>query len=111
MKNFVLVLHFTQNFIRTNRLHLFDYLLLGNVLPPRAQRKKLFRACCLWQGYVIPHVYKGRCKAQTAVLKEILSRTPAAATAVTRKSGSCIAVINQWNVVRNVSYQSLKSDI
>ena len=29
------------------------------------------------------------------------SRTPAAATAVSTRAGSCTAVINQWKVVRN----------
>lgn len=98
-----------QNIIRVNRLFLF-ICSLGNVLPRRAQRKKLFRACCLWQGCTIPHVYKGRYKAQTAVVKETLSRTPAAARAVSTRLGSCIAMINQWNVVRNIRYPSVTHD-
>lgn len=84
---------------------------LGNVLPLRAQRKKLFRACCLWLGCTIPHVYRGKDKAQTAVVKKTLSRVLAAATAVTMRLDRCIAVINQWTVVRNINYQSLKSHI
>lgn len=109
---FVLVLKFTKYFLRVKKF--LSFLLIcpsGNVLPRRAQRKKLFRACCLWQGCIIPRVYKGRYKAQTAVVKDPLSRTPAAATAVTMRSGSCIAVISQWKVVRNINCKSLKNNI
>jgi len=109
---FVLVLKFTKYFLRVKKF--LSFLLIcpsGNVLPRRAQRKKLFRACCLWQGCIIPRVYKGRYKAQTAVVKDPLSRTPAAATAVTMRSGSCIAVIRQWKVVRNINCKSLKNNI
>ena len=109
---FVLVLKFTKYFLRVKKF--LSFLLIcpsGNVLPRRAQRKKLFRACCLWQGCTIPRVYKGRYKAQTAVVKDPLSRTPAAATAVTMRSGSCIAVISQWKVVRNINCKSLKNNI
>lgn len=84
---------------------------LGNVLPRRAQRKKLFRGCCRWQGCTTPRVYRGRYKAQTAMAKETVSRIPAAATAVTRRLDRCIAVISQWNVVRNINDPSLKSNI
>lgn len=109
---FVLVLKFTKYFLRVKKF--LSFLLIcpsGNVLPRRAQRKKLFRACCLWQGCIIPRVYKGRYKAQTAVVKDPLSRTPVAATAVTMRSGSCIAVISQWKVVRNINCKSLKNNI
>ena len=109
---FVLVLKFTKYFLRVKKF--LSFLLIcpsGNVLPRRAQRKKLFRACCLWQGCIIPRVYKGRYKAQTAVVKDPLSRTPVAATAVTMRSGSCIAVISQWKMVRNINCKSLKNNI
>lgn len=72
---------------------------LGNVLPRQVQKKKLFRACFLWQDCTILHVYQVILKAQTAQIKEPLFRNTEATPGVGIKTDSHLRATKPWNVV------------